>query len=65
MRSKRNPTATKEFISEVIVVEREDFNSDSKKYFDIVFISGSEYRDIVSNYLTGGVAEFEILVVFL
>ena len=31
LRSKRNPTVTKEFKSKVIVVERKDFNSDYKK----------------------------------
>ena len=57
--SKRNPTVTKEFKSEAIVVEREDFNSDSKKFFNIVSTLSSEYREIVSNYLTDGVGEFE------
>ena len=65
LRSKRNPTITKEFKSEVIVVEREDFNSDSKKYFDIVSTSIIEYMEIGKNYLTDGLAEFEIFVVFL
>ena len=65
LRSKRNPTVTKEFKSKVIIVEREDFNSDSKKCFDIVSTPSSEYRDIESNYLTDGVAEFEIFVVFV
>ena len=65
LRSKRNPTATKEFKSEMIVLERKDFNSDSKKYFSIVTISSIEYRNIESNYLTNGVAEFEIFVLFV
>ena len=65
LRSKRNPSVTKEFKSEVIVVERKDFNSDSKKYYNIVSISYIKFRDIASNYLTDGVAEFEIFVVFI
>ena len=65
LRSQRNPTVTKEFKSKVIVVEREDFNSDSKKYFTIVSILGSEYGEIEGNYFTDDVAEFEIFVVFL
>ena len=65
LRSKRNPSVTKEFKSEVIVVEREDFNSDFKKYFNIVTISYYEYKDIESDYLTDSVAEFEIFVVIL
>ena len=63
--SKRNPTVTKEFKSEVIVIERKDFHSDSKKYFDIVTIFKSDYREIERNYFTNDVAEFEIFVVFL
>ena len=62
LRSKRNPSVTKEFKSEVIIVEREDFNSDFKKYFNIVTISYYEYKDVESDYLTDGVAEFEIFV---
>ena len=62
LRSKRDPTVTKEFKSKVIVVERKDFNSDSKKYFDIVSISHSEYIEFERNYLTDGVAEFEIFI---
>ena len=58
-------TVTKEFKSEVIVVERKDFNSDSKKYFNIVSILGSECREIERNYFTDDVAEFEIFIVFL
>ena len=66
LRSKRNPTvATKEFKSKMIVVEREDFNSDSRKCFDIVSTPSSEYIEIERNYFTDGVAEFEIFVVFL
>ena len=65
LRSKRNPTVTKEFKSEVIVVERKDFNSDSKKYFNIVTISNIEYRNIESNFLTDDVVEFEIFVIFV
>ena len=65
LKSKRNPTVTKEFKSEVIVVEREDFNSDSRKCFDIVSTPSSEYIEIERNYFTDGVAEFEIFVVFL
>ena len=65
LRFQRNPTVTREFKSEVIVVEREDFNSDSKKYFNIVSISSYEYIEIARNYLTNGVHEFEIFVVFL
>ena len=65
LRSKRDPTVTKEFKSKVIVVEREDFNSDSDEYFDIVYTSYSEYRDIVGDFFTDGVAEFEIFVVFI
>ena len=63
--SKRNPTVNKEFKSKVIVVEREDFNSDSKKTFNIVYMSGSECREFERNYLTDGVSEFEIFVVFV
>ena len=62
LRSNRNPTVTKEFKSEVIVVERKDFNSDSKKYFDIAKIWS--YQSI-NEYLTDDVAEFEIHVVFV
>ena len=65
LRSNRNPTVTKEFKSEVIVVKRKDFHSDSKKYFNIVTTSIDEYGEIAINYLTDGVAEFEIFVVFL
>ena len=65
LKSKRNPTLTKEFKSEVIVVEREDFNSDSNKCFEIVSIFIVEYMEIEKNYLTDGLAEFEIYVVFL
>ena len=64
LRSKHNSTVTKVFKSKVIVIEREDFNSDSEKCFDIVYTSSSEYRDIVSDYLTD-VAEFEIYVMFI
>ena len=65
LRSKRNPTVTKEFKSEAIVVKREDFDSDYMEYFNIVTILISEDRDIESNYLTDGVAELEIFVVFV
>ena len=64
LRSNRNPTVTKEFKSEVIVIERKDFNSESRKCFNIVSASSSEYKDIVGDYLTDE-AEFEIYVVFL
>ena len=64
LRSQRNPTVTKKFKSEVIVVERKDFNSD-KKYFYIVSASMNEYREIASNYFIDDVAEFEIFVVFV
>ena len=59
LRSKRNPTVTKEFKSKVIVVERKDFNSDSKKYFDIAKIWS--YQSI-NEYLTDDVAEFEMFL---
>ena len=62
LRSQRNPTVTKEFKSAVIVVEREDFNSDSKKCFDIAEIWGSQS---MNDYLTDDVAEFEIYVIFI
>ena len=65
LRSKRNPTVTKEFKSKVIVVEREDFNSDSDEYFKILIILCSEYKEFASDYLTNGVAEFEIYVMFI
>ena len=65
LRSKLNPTVTKEFKSKVIVVERKDFNSDYKNYFYIAYTPYGEYSEIASNYLTDGVSEFEIFVVFL
>ena len=60
--SQRNPTDTKEFKSEVFVVKREDFNSDSFIHFTIVTISRDEFLE---QYFIDGEAEFEIFVIFL
>ena len=63
LRSKHNPTVTNEFKSKAIVVEGEDFNSDSKKSFAIATFR-SAYGEI-EGYLTDGAVEFEIYVIFI
>ena len=52
----------KEFKSEVIVVEKEHFNSDSNKSFVIALISKAEF---MRNHYIDGEADFEIYVSFL
>ena len=62
LRSQRDPTNTMVSKSEVIVVEREDFNSYSNKCFNIANIWGELF---LKEYFTDGVAQFEIFVYFL
>ena len=57
LNSQRNPTYNRNFKSEVIVVEKEHFNSDSKRSFFIA--------ELTTERRFGGVADIEIYVIFL
>ena len=60
--SNRNPKGTKEFKSEVIVVEKENFNSDSNIRFTIAEISKD---DFMRNHSIGGITDIETFAIFL
>ena len=62
LNSQHNPTYNREFKREVIVVEKEHFNSDSDKRFIIATISKAEF---MRNHYINGAAEFEIYVTLL
>ena len=62
LNSQRNPKYSSNFKSEEIVVEKEDFNSDSKRRFLIATISKNEFME---RHYIDGVADIEIYVIFL
>ena len=60
--SQRNPKDTKEFKSDVIVMEKESFNSDSNKSFIIATFSKDDFME---DYHFDGAADIEVIVIFL
>ena len=62
LNSQRNPTYNREIKSEVVVVEKEDFNSDSNISFNLATISKGEFME---RHYIDSVADIEIYVIFL
>ena len=61
LNSHRNPKDTKEFKSKEIVVDKEDFNSDSNKWFTIA----PDFKNPCNMRTLHGVTDIEIYVTFL